>query len=260
MAEPERSPGRVRLRLDDPSSVDDVLRTAIKRAARTDGPSLHPEAEAELPPTVAPRTLPASLHPTQQTEERAVVPGGAAERPAVSFLRSHRGLVEWVVVLGGALILAVLVKSFLIQAFFIPSASMQPTLTAGDRVLVNKLSYDLHDANRGDLIVFRKPADTPTDQGADDLIKRVIGLPGESVEIRLGDVYVDGEPLDEPYLAEDDHESNFGPIRVPVDHVFVLGDNRLSSRDSRSFGAVPVDEIVGRAFMRIWPPQGIGFL
>jgi signal peptidase I len=170
--------------------------------------------------------------------------------------------VEWVAVIVGAVVVALLVKTFLVQAFRIPSESMDPTLMVGDRVLVNKLSYRLHDVNRGDVVVFSRPDALPG--GPDDpqdLIKRVIGLPGETVEARDGQVYVDGRPLDEPYLPEGTTTSNLEqPITVPEGQVLVMGDNRDNSQDGRVFGPIPIDTIVGRAFVIIWPPGRFGSL
>ena len=115
--------------------------------------------------------------------------------------RSVRNVVEWVAIVVGALAVALLVKTFLIQAFFIPSLSMYPTLDEGDRVLVNKLSYKLHDVHRGDLVVFERPEGQP-ESDIKDLIKRVIGLPGDTIETRDGVVYVNDRALEEPYLAD----------------------------------------------------------
>src|SRR5829696_7480837 len=118
-----------------------------------------------------------------------------------------RNIVEWVVIIGGAFLVAFVVKTFLIQAFFIPSGSMFPTLHEDDRVLVNKLSYDLHDVHRGDLVVFERPEGEAAGQ-IKDLIKRVVGLPGERIEARDGDVYIDGDRLEEPYLVDDTETTN----------------------------------------------------
>lgn len=169
-----------------------------------------------------------------------------------------RSLVEWVAVVLGALAVALLIKTFLFQAFYIPSDSMQPTLHVGDRVLVNKLSYDLQDVNRGDLIVFKRPPDTPG--AVDDLIKRVIGLPGEEVALIGDEVTIDGRILIEPYLAEGTTTCCLAAIVVPEGHVLVLGDNRGDSYDGRRFGTIPVESIVGRAFVRVWPPSRVGGL
>jgi signal peptidase I len=170
-----------------------------------------------------------------------------------------RNLVEWVVIVAGAFLVAFVVKTFLIQAFFIPSASMFPTLREDDRVLVNKLSYDLHDVHRGDLIVFERPEGSEGD-GIRDLIKRVVALENETVEARDGRVYVDGEELGEPYLGDGVTTADLAAAKVPDGHVFVMGDNRGNSMDSRVFGPIPEGEIVGRAFVRVWPLPDLSLL
>jgi len=157
----------------------------------------------------------------------------------------------------GALTVAFVIKTFLLQAFFIPSGSMEPTLRVGDRVLVNKMSYRLHDVNRGDIIVFERPPNA-TPGGVEDLIKRVVALPGETVEARDGKIFVDGEPLAEPYLADGVTTPDFAEAEVPADHVFVLGDNRANSQASNVFGPVSEGLIVGRAFVRVWPLDNLG--
>lgn len=172
-----------------------------------------------------------------------------------------RTAIEWIAVIVGALVVALLIKTFLLQAFYIPSESMEPTLEVGDRVLVNKLSYDFHDVNRGDLVVFHRPeTDMANDEAIKDLIKRVIGLPGETVESIDGRVYIDGQPLEEPYLPEGVTTTMPGPVTVPEGQVFVMGDNRANSSDSRVFGPISQDLIIGRAFLRVWPLSQIGFL
>jgi signal peptidase I len=175
-----------------------------------------------------------------------------------------RSAIEWVAVIVGALVVALIVKTFLFQAFYIPSVSMEPTLEKGDRVLVNKLSYDLHDVNRGDIIVFELPPEKVGPDGIKDLIKRVVGLPGEMIETRDGQVYIDDRLLEEPYLPEGTTTDRPAIERqeVPDDHVYVLGDNRDNSADSRypNRGPIPIDTIVGRAFIQVWPPSDIGGL
>jgi signal peptidase I len=176
----------------------------------------------------------------------------------------------------GALIVAVLVKSFLIQVFWIPSGSMEETLQIGDRVIVNKLAYRIGDPGRGDVVVFEPETfeaeslvtkvsrnllesvglRTPES----DLIKRVIGLPGETIEIVDSRVLIDNAALEEPYLAPGLSMRDFGPELVPADSYFVMGDNRNSSRDSRVFGAIERGRIVGRAFSVVWPPSRWGGL
>jgi signal peptidase I len=170
-----------------------------------------------------------------------------------------RNIVEWIAIVAGALAVALLVKTFLIQAFFIPSLSMYPTLDEGDRVLVNKLSYQLHDVNRGDLVVFERPENQPQSD-IKDLIKRVIGLPGETIEAREGVIYIDGRELDEPYLVDGVTTENLPRQEIPDGHVFVMGDNRGDSADSRVFGPIDEDTIVGRAFVKVWPLPELSLL
>jgi signal peptidase I len=180
-------------------------------------------------------------------------------------------LVEWVVLIGSALVIALLIKTFLFQAFYIPSESMRPTLNVGDRVLVNKMSYRLHDVNRGDIVVFETPPNADDANGTiKDLVKRVVALPGETIETREGVVYINGRQLEEPYLTNGVKTCelnsnapacpNYGPRVVESDHVFVMGDNRRESKDSRSFGPIEESSIVGRVFVRIWPLTDLGFL
>lgn len=179
-----------------------------------------------------------------------------------------------------ALALAVVLKTFVIQAFFIPSSSMEDTLQINDRVVVSKLAYRLGDIGHGDVVVFDDPRrlSGSSDESIisavlrnlaesigvatpeSEFIKRVIALEGETVEIRNGTVLVDGEVLDEPYVKPLDWRATFGPEEVPADHVFVMGDHRSVSRDSRSFGPVPTEDIVGRAVAVIWPPASWGGL
>lgn len=190
---------------------------------------------------------------------------GSAEPPSVeaevgetepSFARN---LLEWAAILVGALVVALVVTRFLIQAFFIPSLSMFPTLDIDDRVLVNKLSYDLHEVNRGDLVVFERPA-SEADSDIKDLIKRVVALGGETVESRDGQLFVNGEPLDEPYLQAGIETNGVEVTTIPSGHIFVMGDNRGDSRDSRFFGPLPEELIIGRAFVKVWPLLDVGLL
>lgn len=209
-----------------------------------------------------------------------------AERDASGVRRarrrhnSRRNAIEWLIVVAGALLVAIIIKTFLFQAFYIPSPSMEPTLKVGDRVLVNKLSYKLHDVHRADIVVFERPStDVQTVEGCDgnpvtitppktadvvhDLIKRVVAVGGETVESRSGHIFVNGQPLDEPYLTANVVTPVFDTysspcIRVPKGDVFVLGDNRTNSSASNKFGPIPESLIVGRAFIRVWPLSSIG--
>lgn len=183
-------------------------------------------------------------------------PAPKSEKPKPSALR---GTVEWVVILVGALLVALVVKTFLFQAFYIPSASMEPTLNIKDRVLVNKLSYDFHDVHRGDIVVFRSPPGEG-DPEIKDLIKRVIGLPDETVEGHDGRVFINGDPLKEPYLPEGVSTSSFPPQKIPPGHLWMMGDNRSNSKDSRVFGPINDNLVVGRAFILVWPLGSIRLL
>lgn len=189
--------------------------------------------------------------------------------------KTMKSFLEWGAVILGALLVAFLIKTFLMQAYYIPSSSMTPTLQVGDRVLVNKLSYEVGDVGRGDLVVFGRPA-TET-SGKTDLIKRVIGLEGELIEIIEGRIYItqsessSRQLLVEPYLASTTYTRGFdntdlcekateNSCLIPDNHVFVLGDNRDGSRDSRFFGPVDENTVVGRAFIRLWPIGSLKFL
>lgn len=176
--------------------------------------------------------------------------------------RWRRTILEWLGVIGGGIAIALLVEAFLIQAFWIPSPSMEPTLDVGDRVLVNKLSYKFHEVNRGDVVVFERPSGASTGQNGEikDLIKRVIAVGGDTVEAKEGEVFVNGERIDENYLEPGTSTDNLPLKTIPDGHVFVMGDNRTNSEDSRIFGPIDEDAIVGRAFIRVLPITDIGWL
>jgi signal peptidase I len=186
-------------------------------------------------------------------------PDGAATAEAVATRSTTRSLIEWAVVIGAAVILALVIKTFFFQTYWIPSESMEPTLHVGDRVLVNKLSYRAHDVHRGDVVVFRRPDNAPA-RDVEDLIKRVVALPGESIVAHDGKVYVNGDLLDEPYLPTGTETPSFQEQVVPQGHVFVLGDNRGDSQASNVFGPIDEDLIIGRAFVRVWPLSHLGGL
>ncbi len=172
--------------------------------------------------------------------------------------RRLNSTLEWVIVVAAAVLVAVLLRTFVVQTFYIPSDSMVPTLQKNDRVVVNKLSYHLHDVHRGDIVVFTTPPGV--NKSFKDLVKRVVGLPGETVSARQGKVSVNGKPLNESYLPSGVTTSDFGPVRVPPDSLWVMGDNRGDSEDSRYFHAIPERTVVGRVFVRIWPLNRIGLL
>jgi signal peptidase I len=182
-----------------------------------------------------------------------------ARRPTLP--PAARAFLDWVVVVGVALFVAIMVRTFLLAHFVVEGESMLSTLHTGDRVFVNKLSYRLHDPHRGDVVVLHEL----TGASERDLIKRVIALEGESIEIRNCEVFIDEDPNDaappkqliEPYLdpqvVAGTSWCEYGPTLVPKDNVFVMGDNRPGSSDSRTLGPIPIHDIVGRAFIVFWP-------
>jgi signal peptidase I len=189
----------------------------------------------------------------------------AQPEPAPADPHPNRWIKEAVIVIVVAVLVAVLLRAFVVQTFFIPSGSMEPTLQIGDRILVNKLSYHLHGVDRGNIVVFSRP---PTEDcgGAqvNDLVKRVIGLPGDVISLSGGYVYVDGKRLDESWLPSSEqgitvagpagNSSNLAqPYRVPTDNYFVMGDNRTDSCDSRYWGPISKSLIVGKVELRVWP-------
>ena len=181
-------------------------------------------------------------------------------KPAMSKREAAaRNLGSWVLTIAVALGLVFVFNSFAFQAYQIPSPSMVSTLEVGDRVIVSKFSKD---PGRGDIIVFDRPLSDPksSDSDPDVLIKRVIGLPGETVESRDGEVYVDGTRLGEAYLDEGTVTTIVEPMTVPDGELLVLGDNRAVSKDGRSFGTISKDLIVGRAIARVWPLSRLGSL
>ena len=212
--------------------------------------------------------------PAPSDEETQVAPAPAEDEPKKKKHSFWRELPVLVVI---AFVVALLIKTYLLQAFYIPSASMEPTLVQGDRVLVEKLSYRWGEPERGDVVVFEKQfailapeEDDPFWEdiasalkglfgfptgGTQDFIKRVMAVEGDTIEGRDGGVYVNGEPVEEPYLADGTETSPFGPVDVPKDMIFVMGDNRGNSDDSRAFGPIPVEEVVGHAFLLLWPPS-----
>ncbi len=185
-------------------------------------------------------------------------PTTVEEDPDLDRYTLGRALTEWLFVLVGAVVVALVLRVFLFQAFWIPSESMEHTLQAEDRVLVNKLSYRLHDVHRGDVVVFRRPDEQAGE--IRDLIKRVVAVEGDVVEGRDNQLYVNGEPVIEPYLDDNEVIGDFAPVEVPASEVFVMGDNRDESYDSRFFGTVPEDRILGRAFVLFWPMNRAGTL
>jgi signal peptidase I len=215
----------------------------------------------------------------ERPRRRAGSPGRHRREPQ-TLGENLRELVPLVL---SALLLAILIKSFLIQAFFIPSSSMEPTLRPGDRILVCRICKAFSDVTYGDVVVFSDPAPAPHEARGivggfvhwlgegigvarpedDDFIKRVIALEGDTWEIRRGVVFVNGQRIREPYAAAERDRRDFGPETVPDGMLFVLGDNRLHSGDSRfpppgGLGYIPEEKVIGEAFVIAWPPGRIG--
>jgi signal peptidase I len=237
--------------------------------------------ERHTPTPAPPEASPVNL------DHRTPSPPGAPEttEPTQDKVAGAHGRLAWrqfPLVVVGAVVLALLVKSFLIQAFYIPSESMLPTLERGDRVLVEKVGRLFGGPARGDIVVFERDTATaaavegnedspmsgigdafrglfglPAD-GREDLIKRVIGVAGDTVEGRGRRVWVNDKALTEDYLLDGGATSDFPSTTVRPGMVFVMGDNRDGSQDSRSFGPVPVDRIVGKAVLVVWPPNRAG--
>jgi signal peptidase I len=200
----------------------------------------------------------------ESTEPPVVI--GAPAQPRLRGRRRKRQstvgvIAEWALIIGLAISVALLVRAYVVQTFFIPTESMTPTLRVNDRLLVEKISLKTREVERSDIIVFEKPEnfDDPNKK-INDLVKRVIGLPGELVEGKNGRVFINGSPLEEPYLPAGVTTADFSPRKVPVDNYFVMGDNRPGSNDSRYWGTVPREKIVGRPLFRIWPVSRIGSL
>jgi signal peptidase I len=212
--------------------------------------------------------------------------GSSRHRKRRATSRTTRLLTEYAVLIVSALILASLIRAFLGLAFWIPTKSMDPTLQVGERVVVSRLSYRMHPPNRGDIVVFLNPSweEPPKPilpirlvKGLGEFvgigqpeeknyIKRIIGLPGDTVEGKDGKVFINGKPLDEPYLQPDITTSDFEAKKVPVGTYWMMGDNRPESSDSRFFTDskgdpapfIPLEKIVGRAFVRVWPVTRMG--
>ncbi len=240
-------------------------RRASDQAAATSGPHVQVE-EDRTPPPPGPAEQSGPSPSTQSTRERKR-----------SFWR------ELPVLIVIAFAVALVIKTFLLQAFYIPSASMEPTLREGDRVLVEKLGYRFGEPDRGDVVVFERDlgfVPTPQDRESlwedvsnafkslfgfptgtsQDFIKRVIAVEGDEVKARNGRVFVNGEPVDESYLSNGVETASFGPVDVPSGHIFVMGDNRNNSDDSRNFGPVRAGKVIGHAFVLIWPPADFSIL
>ncbi len=181
---------------------------------------------------------------------------GEAPRKYERRSAAHKTLLELLVILlvSFALVFG-FVRPVIAAPFYVGSESMVPTLMVWDRVLINKLAYDFAEPKRGDIVLFES-----LEGGEDPLIKRVVGLPGDTVEVENGTLYVNGEPQREPYVNDRfwNAQTPYGPLEVPDGHYFMMGDNRGNSADSRYFGPVPEENLIGEALFRFWPPGRVG--
>ncbi|HEY9622177.1 MAG TPA: signal peptidase I [Crinalium sp.] len=210
----------------------------------------HPDAEDSKPLSSGPSNPVPNLNSQGQPQPNPTPSTDAKpENPWVEGLKT----------IGLSIILALGIRHFVAEARYIPSESMLPTLEVNDRLIVEKVSYHFHTPERGDIIVFwptqRLKQENPSLKDA--FIKRVIGLPGDKVEVRDGKVFVNGQPLSENYIAAEP-EYQWGPEVVPANSYLVLGDNRNNSYDSHFWGYVPRENIIGRAVIRFWPPGRAG--
>src|SRR5437868_3935380 len=276
-----RRRGRANLPRAQPDRGQDRGRHAGRRAAGEAVLPAGPGAESGQGQREASRSLIGWRPAFTAAQDPPGLPPFAVEQEAPSRGQLAKEIPLLIVL---AILIAFLVKTFVAQAFYIPSGSMIPQLNIGDRVVVSKVSYDLHDPNRGDIIVFDAPPRAPgvsnkskgTGAGrvvrdifesigilqpsTEEYIKRVIGLPGETVQGKDGHVFINGRELVEPYLPPGTTTSDFGPVTVPQGGLWVMGDNRSNSSDSRVFGTIRRRTVVGRAILRVWPASRAAFL
>jgi signal peptidase I len=233
-----------------------------------------PPTWATAPPAPPPpATPPAPPHPDEHP------PHGQSRNPVDRLTRGlpHplRVTIDWIVTIVGAVVIVLLVKAYVVNPYRIPSSSMEPTLHCArpelgcearysDRVLANRFLYHLRDPRRGEIIVFKTPPEAQIKCGAGGtFVKRLIGLPGDTVEVRVrsgsGYVYINGKPLNEPYIQASRRTAMqpFGPVKVKPSNYFMMGDNRSQSCDSRQWGTVPRQNLIGKVFATYWPPNRI---
>jgi signal peptidase I len=240
-----------------------------------DGPS-GSAPRSEEPEADDPALAPSAPQPTVEL----------TDKDSASETKRRRGFFDELPILVVlALLVAILIKTFLVQAFYIPSPSMVPTLEHGDRILVCRICTRVGGIHRGDVVVFSSPHPTSgpsrgilggavhwlgqtlgvAQPESPDYVKRIIGLPGDVIELKDGQLYRNGVAVAEPYLDPNKDTRAFGPVKVPAGMLFMLGDNRLQSGDSRfpppnGLGWVPQDKVIGRAFVRVWPPSRWGWV
>jgi signal peptidase I len=184
-----------------------------------------------------------------------------------------RVVLDWIITIGGAILIVLALKAWVVNPYRIPSSSMEPTLHCArpaqgcearfsDRVLANRFIYHFRDPKRGEIIVFKTPGPNPVcndGHPGETFVKRLIGLPGETVSEKNGYIFINGHPLEEPYVQAERRDHMSGTWKVPPGDYFFMGDNRNQSCDSRTWGPVPRKNLIGEVFFVYWPPNRIGF-
>lgn len=190
-----------------------------------------------------------------RAEPQPAVKAGESTSETTSSRPLYKRVAELVFMVALAFGLAMLIQAFLVKPYVVPTGSMIPTIQLGDRVLCDRVSYRFHAPRPGEIIVFRNPM-----AGSIPLVKRIIAVGGQTLEIKEGYVYIDGVRQEEPYIAPERRGtySSVRPCTVPEGMLWVMGDNRIESGDSRIFGPIPVSDVLGRAFFTYWPPSRIG--
>src|SRR5262249_32801210 len=221
----------------------------------------------EYPPPSYPPVL--QTPPSSEKRQHSRNP---IDRPTAGLPRPWRIAIDWIVTIAGAIAIVLAIKAWVVNPYRIPSSSMEPTLHCArpgegcearlsDRVLANRFIYHFRNPHRGEIIVFNTPtaAAQAACNASGTFVKRLIGLPGERVTERNGFIFIDGKPLNEPYIKPDRRDHQSGNWFVPKGHYFFMGDNRRESCDSRRWGSVPRSSIIGEVFMTYWPPNRIAF-
>jgi signal peptidase I len=252
----------------------DLLSDPARRAALDAG---NGDAPSSAPPPVPPSFQPGPpALPAPQPEQPSRRSRNPIDRLTHRLPRPWRIAVDWIVTIAGAVLIVLAIKAWVINPYRIPSSSMEPTLHCArpapfcearfsDRVLANRFIYHFRDPERGEIVVFKTTAEVQRKCNAGGtFVKRIIGLPGDKIENRLihgkDYVFINGKQLDEPYIQPNRRSAD--PTKsysVPPDQYFMMGDNRASSCDSRSWGSLPRENIIGKVFMTYWPPNRISF-